>query len=173
MTSPSAGSTPTSRGRLISFSASSRVTVADSMLANSEAVFGFRVSSRISLIRLAFLFAKVLVSRDRGFLPSFARSASSSSRSARKTFSAFAVTSASSSSPSTSVTYGPKRPSRATIMRPFSGLRPSSRPDCGVAKSFSATSRVSSSGVMDSGRLARCASSSPLSFLTMRSRYGP
>ena len=105
--SPSDGSTPTSRGRDMTFSASSSVTVAGSMVFSRDAVFGLRVSSRISLIRFAFLFSAVLVSRLSGFLPSSARAASSASRSASMTFSASAVTRASSSSFTFSVTYGP------------------------------------------------------------------
>ena len=43
-----------------------------------------------------------------------------------------------------------------------SGRRPSVRPSCGVANSFSATSSVSSSGVSSSLRLARCGLGSPV-----------
>ena len=66
------------------------------------------------------------------------------------------------------MTYGPYRPSFATISCPVSGSTPSERPSCGTANSCSATSGVSSSGGRSSGRFARWDTPS-----RTRSRYGP
>ena len=166
MSSPDSGSWPTTRGRSSSRSAVSRSTVARSMDLKMDAVRGLTAAA--AFLGAAFFFGFVSstspVARSTAGVPSASSTTGASSIGA----------SMASGSGSSSVTYGPNRPSFATMFLPLSGFTPITRSTTmGASMSSCALATVSSSGARPCGMLTRRGVASGSACGSMTSRYGP
>ena len=169
------GSIPTMRGNASSRSAVSRSIEARSMLLNSDAVRGlsagaifFAAGFRLGFTGVGSMISPVAASTTGSATMTGAVSAAAAAADAVAT--AGSMTGAGASS----VTYGPNRPSLATISLPVSGFTPITRStETGASMSSRALAAVSSSGARSGGMFTRRGGASGAAPGTATSRYGP